>query len=335
MDPIDGKFAAFGWQTQVINGNDMGEVVKALERARAVKGQPTCIVSLTHKGQGILNLLTKLGDTNFHGKPVPPKYLDEALAEVDLKSRENEPPGRQEGGRSEAGEINESTSLSPPASGPRPPHCSFSRGGLPTTMMDITTQAGRALGKATRDAFGRALEALGADHPDVVVVDADVGNSTRTEWFGKKYPDRFFNIGIAESNLVGSQAAWRRRARRRLIASFAAFITCNAYDQLADVGGLSPAERQGRRQPRRDLHRRGRRLADGDRGRRPGLCTARLHVLVPADEASARRRRGPCSEHKGPVYLRVGRPEVPVVYPTTRIPPSRSAKPTSSATART
>jgi transketolase len=82
MDPIDGKFAAFGWKTQVVNGNDMGEVVKALERARAEKGQPTCIVSLTHKGQGILPLLTKLGDVNFHGKPVPAKYLDEALAEV-------------------------------------------------------------------------------------------------------------------------------------------------------------------------------------------------------------------------------------------------------------
>jgi transketolase len=82
MEPIDGKFAAFGWETQVINGNDMGEVVKALERARAVKGRPTCIVSLTHKGQGILRLLEKLGDTNFHGKPVPPEYLEEALAEV-------------------------------------------------------------------------------------------------------------------------------------------------------------------------------------------------------------------------------------------------------------
>jgi len=82
MDPIDGKFAAFGWETQVINGNDMGEVVKALERARAVKGRPTGIVSLTHKGQGILRLLEKLGDTNFHGKPVPPEYLEEALTEV-------------------------------------------------------------------------------------------------------------------------------------------------------------------------------------------------------------------------------------------------------------
>jgi transketolase len=82
MDPIDGKFTAFGWSTQVINGNDMGEVVKALTRARAIKGQPTCIVSLTHKGQGILKLLTKLGDVNFHGKPVPEKNLQEALAEV-------------------------------------------------------------------------------------------------------------------------------------------------------------------------------------------------------------------------------------------------------------
>jgi transketolase len=82
LDPIDGKFAAFGWHTQVVNGNDMKEVVASLERARAVKGQPTCIVALTHKGQGILPLLEKLGDTNFHGKPLPAKYLDEALSLV-------------------------------------------------------------------------------------------------------------------------------------------------------------------------------------------------------------------------------------------------------------
>jgi transketolase len=82
LDPIDGKFTAFGMKTQVINGNDLREVLTALERARAAEGQPTCIVALTHKGQGILNLLRKLGDVNFHGKPVPAKYLDEALAEV-------------------------------------------------------------------------------------------------------------------------------------------------------------------------------------------------------------------------------------------------------------
>ena len=94
----------------------------------------------------------------------------------------------------------------------------------------VTTK--RELGKATRDAFGCALEALGSDHPDVVVVDADVGNSTRTEWFGKKFPDRFFNIGIAESNLVGVAAGLASAGKTSVIASFAAFITCNAYDQL-------------------------------------------------------------------------------------------------------
>jgi transketolase len=82
MDPVDGKFAAFGWQTYAIQGNDMEEVVLTLERVRKAKGRPTCILSLTRKGQGILNLLTKLGDENFHGKPIPPKYLDEALAEI-------------------------------------------------------------------------------------------------------------------------------------------------------------------------------------------------------------------------------------------------------------
>lgn len=82
LDPIGGKFTAFGWSTQVINGNDLGEVFAALKRAREVEGQPSCIVALTHKGQGILPLLTKLGDTNFHGKPIPAKDLDEALAEV-------------------------------------------------------------------------------------------------------------------------------------------------------------------------------------------------------------------------------------------------------------
>jgi transketolase len=82
LDPIDGKFTAFGWKTQVINGNDQREVLKALDRAKATRGLPTCIVALTHKGQGILNLLRKLGDTNFHGKPVPAKNLAEGLAEV-------------------------------------------------------------------------------------------------------------------------------------------------------------------------------------------------------------------------------------------------------------
>lgn len=83
MDPIDGKFASFGWSTQVINGNDQHEVLDALNRARSNKGRPNCIVSLTKKGYGMLNLMARLKDENFHGKPMPAKYLDEAIAEVE------------------------------------------------------------------------------------------------------------------------------------------------------------------------------------------------------------------------------------------------------------
>ena len=175
-------------------------------------------------------------------------------------------------------------------------------------------QSKRELGKATRDAFGRALEALGADYPDLVVVDADVGNSTRTEWFGKKYPDRFFNIGIAESNLVGIAGGLASAGKTSLIASFAAFITCNAYDQLrmsvayphlnvkvvGSHAGISIGEDGASQMGIEDVA-----LACS----LPGFV-----VIVPADEESAKAATKAMLDYKGPVYLRVGRPDVPKIY---------------------
>jgi transketolase len=175
-------------------------------------------------------------------------------------------------------------------------------------------QTKRELGKATRDAFGRALEALGAEHPDLVVVDADVGNSTRTEWFGKKYPDRFFNIGIAESNLVGVAGGLASAGKISLVASFAAFITCNAYDQLrmsvayphlnvkivGSHAGISIGEDGASQMGIEDVS-----LACS----LPGFV-----VIVPADEESAKAATAAMLAYKGPVYLRVGRPDVPKVY---------------------
>src|SRR4051812_32321418 len=175
-------------------------------------------------------------------------------------------------------------------------------------------QTKREIGKATRDAFGRALEALGADYPDLVVVDADVGNSTRTEWFGQKYPDRFFNIGISESNLVGIAGGLASAGKTSLIASFAAFITCNAYDQLRmsvayphlDVkvvgshAGISIGEDGASQMGIEDVA-----LACA----LPGFV-----VIVPADDQSTRAATKAILEHRGPVYLRVGRPDVPRLY---------------------
>lgn len=181
-------------------------------------------------------------------------------------------------------------------------------------------QTKRAIGKATRDAFGRALEALGAEYPDLVVVDGDVGNSTRTEWFGQKHPDRFFNIGISESNLVGIAGGLASAGKISLIASFAAFVTCNAYDQLrmsvayphlnvkvvGSHAGISIGEDGASQMGIEDVA-----LA----------CTLPgFVVIVPADEESAKAATKAMLDHKGPVYLRCGRPEVPKVYTSSPAP---------------
>jgi transketolase len=174
-------------------------------------------------------------------------------------------------------------------------------------------QTKRELGKATRDAFGRALEALGGN-PNLVVVDGDVNNSTRTEWFGKTYPDRFFNVGIAESNLVGVAAGLAASGKTSVIASFAAFVMCNAYDQLrmavaypqlnvkvvGSHAGISIGEDGPSQMGIEDVA-----LACA----LPGFV-----VLVPADEHSTQAATAAMLQLDGPVYLRVGRPEVPKVY---------------------
>ncbi|MDX2035645.1 MAG: transketolase C-terminal domain-containing protein [Isosphaeraceae bacterium] len=177
-----------------------------------------------------------------------------------------------------------------------------------------SVQSKRPIGKATRDAFGRALEALGEQFPSLVVVDADVGNSTRTEWFGKKHPDRFFNIGIAESNLVGVAAGLASSGKMSLIASFAAFITCNGYDQLrmsvayprlnvkvvGSHAGISIGEDGASQMGIEDV---------GLMCSLPGFV-----VVVPADEESAKAATKAMLEHQGPVYMRCGRPDVPKIY---------------------
>lgn len=80
LGDIPAKIASFGWHVQSINGNSMSEVVTALETARGVTDQPTAIVANTRKGYGILDVLEEAGDTNFHGKPLPPDLAEKALA---------------------------------------------------------------------------------------------------------------------------------------------------------------------------------------------------------------------------------------------------------------
>src|SRR5262249_9500890 len=169
-------------------------------------------------------------------------------------------------------------------------------------------------GKSTREAFGLALAQVGAKHGDIVVVDGDVHNSTRTEHFAKKFPERFFNVGIAESNLVSIGSGMAASGKRAWLASFACFVMCNAYDQLRmsvafpalDVkvvrthAGISIGEDGPSRMGIEDVS-----LACS----LPGFT-----VVVPADEPSMDLAVRALAKIRTPAYLRAGRPNVPIVY---------------------
>jgi transketolase len=169
-------------------------------------------------------------------------------------------------------------------------------------------------GKATRLAFGEALRDLGAEDPAVVVVDADLNNSTRTDLFAKAHPERFFNVGIAESNMVGVAAGLASCGKRAWCSSFATFVMSNAYDQLrmsvafpglnvkvvGSHSGISIGEDGPSQMGIEDLA-----LACA----LPGFL-----VVAPCDEVSTRAAVRALHGHEGPAYLRTGRPNAPVIY---------------------
>ena len=171
-----------------------------------------------------------------------------------------------------------------------------------------------AEGPATREAFGDTLAELGSDQR-IVVVDGDVNNSTFTNHFMERYPDRFFNAGIAESNMIGIAAGLAACGKIPVAASFSTFLMSNAFDQIrmsiafpnqnvklvGTHAGISIGEDGPSQMAIEDVA-----LACSF----PGFT-----VIVPADGPSAAAATRTMIEHQGPVFLRCGRPKVPVVYP--------------------
>jgi len=180
--------------------------------------------------------------------------------------------------------------------------------------MDVGKKIGLEYGPPTRNAFGEALRDIGRENENLIVLDGDVGNSTRTNMFRDEFPDRFFNVGIAESNLIGTASGLWAAGKDVLAASFACFLLCNAYDQIrmsiafpeANVklvgshSGISIGEDGPSQMAIEDI----------------ALATSlpRFTVIVPADAPSMRAATRAMFGVEGPVYLRSGRPEVPVVY---------------------
>ncbi len=166
-----------------------------------------------------------------------------------------------------------------------------------------------------RDVFGDALLGLCQSDPKVVVLDGDLGNSTKADMVRRAFPERFFNLGIAESNLVGVGAGLAACGLVPFIVSFSSFLLCNAYDQIRLAIGLSNINAKvvgshggitlGKDGPTQ--------MGIEDLALMGGMPT--FVILVPSDPASMHKAVRAAAEHVGPVFLRSSRMAMPHIYP--------------------
>ncbi|HEY4277999.1 MAG TPA: transketolase [Conexibacter sp.] len=206
------RVEAFGCSAIEVDGHDVFAIDDALTVARTSE-RPTVVLAKTVKGQGYSGTANREGR---HGKPLTPVEAAAAITELggmrDLRVTAPMPIESASGER-EQFQLGQ-------------PHAALS---LPSWEVGSSV--------ATRDAFGAALDALGSARPDVVVLDGEVGDSTRTLEFAKAHPERFFEMFIAEQQLVASAIGVATRGYRAFAATFGAFFS-RAYD-FARMDGVS------------------------------------------------------------------------------------------------
>ena len=201
---------AFGWHAIQVNGHEPDEVDRAYTEALEQESVPTLIVAQTKKGRGVSFLEDVDG---MHGKPVKPD--DEARALEELDSDNN---------------------LLVEVQKPDSDNETFTPG-LTGDLQLPTWEVGDS--EATRNAYGKALKAIGAAREDVVAMDGEVSNSTKSEEFAEEYPDRYFEMFIAEQQMVAAAIGMSVRKRVPFASSFAAFFS-RAYDFIR-MGAISGA----------------------------------------------------------------------------------------------
>ncbi|HEY6597381.1 MAG TPA: transketolase [Asanoa sp.] len=278
------RVEAFGARPLVVDGHDVRAVDAALRLAGEATGSaPTVILAQTIKGRGFSEVEDR---EDWHGKPFPPDMAERAVIELggerDLRVR---------GPRPERAAV-------PRASEAEKPPVS-----LPTYETGVKV--------ATRKAYGDALAALGVRH-DIVVMDGEVSNSTYADEFAKAHPERFFEMYIAEQQLVAAAVGFSVRGYTPFASTFAAFLT-RAYDFIR-MAGISAA----------DI-----RLVGSHGGVEIGpdgpsqmaledLAMMRAvqdsTVLYPSDATSTAALVGMLADHPGVSYLRTTRGAYPVLY---------------------
>jgi transketolase len=283
LDGYARRVEAFGARPLIIDGHDLAAIDRALTEATSDPDGPSVILARTVKAKGVPELEDKNG---WHGKALPADMAARAIAAL--------------GGPSD---LHIATALPPPGSPAITP--------APNAPI---TWPGFALGEkvATRSAFGAAVAALAA-RPEVVVLDGEVGNSTHADEFGKVAPDRYFEMFIAEQQLVASATGLAVRGYRPFASTFAVFFS-RAFDfiRMAGISGVDIC------------------LVGSHAGVEIGedgpsqmalediAALRAVHgsvVLYPADATSTVALVGQMAHTGGVVYLRTTRGAYPVIYP--------------------
>ena len=295
LEVYEKRFSSFGWRTEVIDGHDMEEILEVLA-AVGLGEQPLAIIAKTYKGAGVSFMQDKDG---WHGKALSKEEAERAIAELKPKTRS----GRE-------------MSIPQPAKAPAP------HNQPPSSFPPIKYNKGDKV--ATREAYGNALARLGSVDPRLVALDGDTKNSTYSEKFLKKYPDRFFECYIAEQNMVGVATGLGTRGKVPFASTFAAFFT-RAHDQIRMAGhstanlklvgshvGVSIGEDGGSQMGLEDL----------------AMMRAVVGsvVLYPSDAVAAEKLVEQMTVTNGIAFLRTSRPKTPVIYDNNESFPIGGAK---------
>ena len=276
------RVSAFGWEAIVIDGHNFEEVLGAYNKAMQIKDKPIMIIAGTVKGKGISFLEDKNG---WHGKALNRDEFQSALGELGAVDM------------SVIGEICK-------------PEDQGTEKKVPVEAGAISYDQNKPF--ATREAYGHALKRLFPQFPDMVVLDGEVSNSTYTEIFREAYPERFFEMYIAEQNMAGAALGFARRGKVPFVSTFAAFFA-RAFDQIrmsqysrANIkfcgshAGVSIGE-DGPSQMG---------LEDIAMFRTVKDCA----VLYPSDAVTTEKLVEAAARHKGMVYIRTTRMKTPILY---------------------
>ena len=277
------RISGFGWKVISIDGHSIKEIREAFQLAQKTKGSPVMIIAKTLKGKGISFLQNEEG---WHGKVLSKEELEKVLEEF--------------------GKVNKNLKgkLS------KPTRFKIKQTNGKNIIEKINYQLGKVI--ATRKAYGNTLVRIFPKYPNIVVLDAEVSNSTFSENFKKVYPKRFFEMFIAEQNMVGVAVGLSRRGKIPFISTFAAFFS-RAFDQIRIsqysganikfVGshcGVSIGEDGVSQMGLEDI----------------AMFRALLDsvVLYPSDAVVTEKLVEEAAKFKGIVYIRTTRKDTPVIY---------------------